>query len=86
MYFCFLDTKDLHLKAKNERFSSAGWRCRQNLKYENFTSSFGRLRQNKNSDPMKIHQGQHTHHTKLKHRRALHYHNVKQWQSMTEST
>ena len=32
-------------KAKNERFSAAGSRCRQSLKYENFTSSFSRLRQ-----------------------------------------
>ena len=30
---------------KNTRFIVAGSRCRQNLKYENFTSSFGRLRQ-----------------------------------------
>ena len=34
------------LEAKNERFTAAGSRCCQNLKYENFTSSFGRLRQN----------------------------------------
>ena len=27
------------------KFTAAGLRCRQNLKYENFTSSFGRLRQ-----------------------------------------
>ena len=30
----------------NERFTAASFRCHQNLKYENFTSSFGRLRQN----------------------------------------
>ena len=34
-----------HVKAKNERFTAASSRCRQNLKYENFTLSFGRLRQ-----------------------------------------
>ena len=37
---------DFHVKAKNERFTPASSRCRQNLEYENFTSSFGRLRQN----------------------------------------
>ena len=31
--------------AKNERFNSVGSRCRENLKYENFASSFGILRQ-----------------------------------------
>ena len=40
-----LGTNGVHVKAKNERFTAAGSRCRQNL-YENFTSSFGRLRQN----------------------------------------
>ena len=30
----------------NERFTAAGSRGLQNLKYENFTSSFGRLHQN----------------------------------------
>ena len=34
------------MKAKRERFTAASSRCRQNLKYENFRSSFGRLRQN----------------------------------------
>ena len=33
-------------KATIERFTAAGSRCRQNFKYENFTSSFGRLRRN----------------------------------------
>ena len=33
------------VKAENENFIAAGLRCRQNLKYENFTSSFGILRQ-----------------------------------------
>ena len=32
---------------KNTRCIAAGSRCRQNLKYENFTSSFGRLRKKK---------------------------------------
>ena len=44
-YFRLLGTNGSHLKAKSERFTAAGSRCRQNLKYENFTSSFGRLRQ-----------------------------------------
>ena len=35
-----------HVKAKSERFTAASSRCCQNLKYENFRSSFGRLRQN----------------------------------------
>ena len=34
-----------YVKAKSERFTAASSRCRQNLKYEKFTSSFGRLRQ-----------------------------------------
>ena len=32
-------------KPGNERFAFASSRCRQNLMYENFTSLFGRLRQ-----------------------------------------
>ena len=43
--FCLLGTNDFHVKAKNERFTAAGLRCRRNLKYENFTSSYCRLRQ-----------------------------------------
>ena len=35
-----------NLKAKNKRSTAASSCCRQNLKYENFTSLFGRLRQN----------------------------------------
>ena len=31
-----------HAKAGNEIFTAAGSYCRQNLKLENFTSSFGR--------------------------------------------
>ena len=38
-------TDGFHAKAKNERFTAAGSRCRLNLKYENFTASFSRLRQ-----------------------------------------
>ena len=34
-----------HVKAKDERFTAVSSRCRQSLKYENFTSSLGRLRQ-----------------------------------------
>ena len=44
VHFHFLGTNGFHVKAKNERFTIAGSRCRQNLKYENFKSSFGRLR------------------------------------------
>ena len=46
VHFRLLGTNGFHVKAKNERCTSASSRCRQNLKYENFTSSFGRLRQN----------------------------------------
>ena len=34
-----------HVKVKNERFTAAGSRCRQNLKHKSLTTSFGRLRQ-----------------------------------------
>ena len=44
VYFRLLGTNGLRVKAKNGRFTAAGSRCRY-LKYENFTSSFGRLRQ-----------------------------------------
>ena len=43
VHFRLLDTNGFHVKAKNERFTAASFRCRQNLKYENFTSSSGRL-------------------------------------------
>ena len=43
--FRLLGTNDFQRKAENERFSAVGSRCRQDLKYENFMSSFGRLRQ-----------------------------------------
>ena len=35
-----------HVKTKNETFTAKSSRCHQNFKYENFTSLFGRLRQN----------------------------------------
>ena len=38
-------TNGFHVKTRNARFTATGSRCRQNLKYENFTSSFGRVRQ-----------------------------------------
>ena len=41
-----LGTNGFHVMAKNERSTAASFRCRQNFKYENSTSSFGRLRQN----------------------------------------
>ena len=44
--FRLLGKNGFHVKAKNERFTTAGLRCRQNLKYKNFASSFGRLGQN----------------------------------------
>ena len=43
VHFRLLDTNDFHVKAKNERFTAASFRCRQNLRNENFTSSSGRL-------------------------------------------
>ena len=46
VHFRLLGTNGFHVKAKNERFPAASSRCRQNFRYENFTSSFGRLRQN----------------------------------------
>ena len=39
VHFCLLSTNGFHAKAKNERFTAAGSRCRQNLKYENFVVS-----------------------------------------------
>ena len=44
-HFPLLGTNGFHVKAKSKRFTAVSSRCRQNLKYENFTS-FGRLRQN----------------------------------------
>ena len=36
--FNLIGTKSFHVKASSERFISAGWRCCQNLKFENCTS------------------------------------------------
>ena len=38
VHFRLLGTNSFHLEAKNERITAASFRCRQNLKYENFTS------------------------------------------------
>ena len=46
VHFRLLGTNRYHVKAENERFTAASSRCRQKLKYENFTSLFDRLRQN----------------------------------------
>ena len=46
VHFRLLGTNGFQVKAENERFTVTSSRCRQNLKYENFTSLFGRLRQN----------------------------------------
>ena len=45
VHFRLLGTNGFHVKARNEKFTAVGSFCRQNLKHENFTSSFGRLRQ-----------------------------------------
>ena len=45
LYFRLLGTNGFHVKEENEMFTAAGSRCCQNLKHENCTSSFGRLRQ-----------------------------------------
>ena len=46
VHFRLLGTNGFYARAKNERFTAAGSRCLQNLKNENLTSSFGRLREN----------------------------------------
>ena len=46
VHFLLFGTKGFHAKAMIERFTAAGSRRHQNLKYENFPSSIGRLRQN----------------------------------------
>ena len=46
LHFRLLGTNGVHVKAMSERFTAVSSCCHQNLKYENFTSSFGRLRQN----------------------------------------
>ena len=43
VHFRLFSTNDFHAKAKNERSTAAVSRCRQNLKNENFTSSFDRM-------------------------------------------
>ena len=45
VHFRLLGTNGFQVQAKNGRFAAAGSRSRQNLKYENFTSLFERLRQ-----------------------------------------
>ena len=42
VYFRLLGTNGFHVKAESENFTTADSPCRQNLKCENFTSSFGR--------------------------------------------
>ena len=37
VHFHLLGTNAFHVQAKDERFTAASSRCRQNLKYENFT-------------------------------------------------
>ena len=44
-YFRLLGTNDFRVKAEKEKFTAAGARCHRNLKYQTFSSSFGRLRQ-----------------------------------------
>ena len=43
VYFRFLGTNGFHVKAEDEKFTAAGSCCHRNLKYDNFTSLFGRL-------------------------------------------
>ena len=43
--FVFFGPNAFHVKAENEKLIASDLCCRQKLKYENFTSSFGRLRQ-----------------------------------------
>ena len=43
VHLCLLGMNGFHVKAKNERFTAVSLHCRQNLKYENFMLSFGRL-------------------------------------------
>ena len=45
VHFRLLGTNGFNAKAKNERFTAAGSRCRQNHKNDKFTLSFGRLSQ-----------------------------------------
>ena len=43
VYFHLLGTNGFRVREKS--FPAEGLRCRQNFKYENFSSSFGKLRQ-----------------------------------------
>ena len=45
VHFRLLGANGFDIKAKNGRFTAAASCSRQNLKYENFTLLFGRLRQ-----------------------------------------
>ena len=45
VHFPLLGRNGFYVKVKNERFTAATPRFRQYLKYENFTSTFGRLLQ-----------------------------------------
>ena len=45
-HFRLPDANSYHVKTKNEEFTAVRSHCRQKVKCENFTSSFGRLRQN----------------------------------------
>ena len=69
VHFRLLGTNGSHVKAKNERCTSAISRCRQNLKYENFTSSFGRLRQN--IAPKSVPHVQHDYFSSFNHLKSL---------------
>ena len=44
-HFHMLGTNGFHIKAEKERLIAVSSHCGQNFKNENFTSSFGRLRQ-----------------------------------------
>ena len=41
--FDLIGANDFHITAENDRFSAEGSRYHHNLKFENFTSSFGRI-------------------------------------------
>ena len=45
IFACLARKVSIIIKANDAGFTAAGWLCRHNLRYENFTSSFGRLRQ-----------------------------------------
>ena len=62
--FRVLGTNGYRVKAKNKKFTAATSRCSQNLKYENFTSSFGRPRQKNAPESVMLHV-EHDYFTKL---------------------